>query len=269
MNLLADQLPPTIIKDELLEVQSLLNEVAKVLHFPLNNLVHTQIERAEPFVRATVVLATACKDDVADSAPSELLRSQRIYLASALEMLYIALNVHKSLLNFPVGDLSTNGVMVRTEKRPNAEQEVEHAELAQTDKLVMGSTILAGDYCFSRAAAMATKTGDPLIVDTFSGALKRVSEEHLRSIFDSSAFAPNEDETLLLAGIRTSSQLIQASEPAEATLTSLCRQLVQTLSSQDNNGDPLLNTLGTKPSMLSEIQIARWRELVQWLVIES
>ena len=44
------------------------------------------------------------------------------------------------------------------------------------DKSVMGSTILAGDYCFSHSAVLATGTESPQVVAIFAQALKTVSE---------------------------------------------------------------------------------------------
>lgn len=247
---------PQVIGDELQEVQNLLNEVAGALHFPLNSLVHAQIQSAQPYVRASVVLATACTNDV-----DEPLRSQRIHLAAALETLYVALNVHKSLLTSSVESLA----LAEKSTDGTTQQLGGDTEIAQTDKLVMGSTILAGDYCFSRSAAMATKTGDPVVVDIFSEALKRVSEDHLRSIFDESVFSPTEDETLLLAGVQTSAQLLQLPEAVNEALTVLCKQLTKTLNSEVGGRVELLDTLDTYSPLLSSLQTTRWREIIVWL----
>lgn len=256
MNLSTHRLPPQVIHDELQAVQALLVEVAEALHFPLNRLVDSQIQGAKPFVRAAVVLATACNND-----SDELLKTQRINLAAALEMLHVALNVHKSLLIPAESSVAQNGSVVRPASDPSNDS----AELEKMDKMVMGSTILAGDYCFSRSAAMATQTGDPLIVDIFSEALRRVSEEHLRSIFDESSFSHTEDETLLLAGIQTSAQLIGAPAAMADALTELCTQLLDILHADSRQSGPLLDSLDSHKSTLSETQLTRWREMVTWL----
>ena len=39
---------------------------------------------------------------------------------------------------------------------------------AAIDRSLLGSTVLAGDFCFSRAAGLAAKTGSPVIVDLFA-----------------------------------------------------------------------------------------------------
>ena len=83
-------------------------------------------------------------------------------------MLHIALNVHRLLVN-----------AARTEE---GSQKV--GAKAELDRAFIGSTILAGDYCFSRAAQMAAQTDHPRVVATFSLALQAVSEGLLREQFN-------------------------------------------------------------------------------------
>jgi geranylgeranyl pyrophosphate synthase len=69
------------------------------------------------------------------------------------------------------------------------------------DKSLMGSIILAGDFCFSRAADLAVRTENPGIVAVFSTALKRLSEDNLREIFDKNERDAYSDMELLASGI--------------------------------------------------------------------
>ncbi len=115
---------------ELDAVRDLLQQSSDTLGMPLAKLVQEQIERSAPAIRAGVVLAVAVDED-----ESEQLREQRINLAAALEILYVALNVHKLLLD-------------------------DH--FAAADKSLLGGTILAGDFCFSQAANLAIRTENPL-----------------------------------------------------------------------------------------------------------
>lgn len=252
MNLSSQGLSP-VLRAEVDEVYAALENVAETLSFPLNNLVRSEIGKADPCVRAGVVLA------VAYNFPEKpRLREQRIHLASALEMLHIALNVHKLLLpttatyNNPVGGLLTV-------------DEQEPSPIEQTDKAVMGSTILAGDFCFSRSAAMATKTGNPEVVNIFAEALKSVSEAHLRSIFDESVLSAEEDETLLLAGIEAASKLTNAPKQELSGHIEISTRLMNCLRLTVNQPGTLLDELETYSDQLTESQIARWREIIVWL----
>ncbi len=109
------------------------------------------------------------------------LRRQRIYLAAAMETLRLALGVHTQLL---------------LAESP-----------AAIDRSLLGSTVLAGDFCFSRAAGLAAKTGSPVIVDLFAGALQRVSEGSLRRLFRPSDPPYDADRDLCLSGIAAANEL--------------------------------------------------------------
>ena len=131
-------------------------------------------ELAENQVLAGVVLASAAP--VRDSAEDE---SRRVALAAALELLQIALNIHRLLL------------------RPE--------QTGSIDSFLLGGTILAGDYCFSRAAVLAAQTRHPQVVTVFAELLQQVSQANLRRVIaedgvgaDHTAF--DEREALLHSG---------------------------------------------------------------------
>lgn len=157
------------LETELTSVIAQLEDVAQQLDEPLNQLVLSQVRRAAPHRRAAVVLAFGIGDD-----DDVLHVSRRVALAAALEMLYIAQRVHQLLL-----DQDTESM----------------------DKSLMGSIILAGDFCFSRAADLAVRTENPGIVAVFSTALKRLSEDNLREIFDKNERDAYSDMELLASGI--------------------------------------------------------------------
>jgi geranylgeranyl pyrophosphate synthase len=210
---------------ELGTVQKLLQEISDSLGMPLSKLVEEQIEAAAPPIRAAVVLAIAVEEK-----ESERLRDQRIYLAAALEMLYVALNVHKLLLN---------------------------DRFASADKSLLGGTILAGDYCFSQSATLAVKTENPTVVDLFSQALKITSEGNLRHLFDddSPPFSDNlalcsagvEAGYALLGHVNTStdlltqiSMLVEQDAASATSLPSLSNQFSDELNSMQQNRLALL-----------------------------
>lgn len=154
---------------ELAAVEQKLAAALADLNPPFSRLVHRQLQHLHPLLRAGVVLATAAPapDDAAQAA-------RRIYLAAAVEMLYLALRIHTRLLNTPPG--------------------------SDPDRSLLGSTILAGDYCFSRAASLAVRTENAVVVDIFARALKRASEGHLRQQLEPDAVVFDENGELLVSG---------------------------------------------------------------------
>lgn len=209
------------------------------LYAPLAGLVRAQIRQAKPHLRAAVVLATAVKDE-----ESPQLKEKRIFLAAALEMLYIALNIHQVLYS-------------------------EAEEVEDTiDKSILGSTILAGDYCFSHAASLAVRTDSPEVVAIFSQTLQSISEDQLRTLFDAakgdgSAVTPKKQDfdasaELFRAGIRSANVLVPFSP---ATLAA-CEKAISVLIAQLLSRDTLFSA---HTSGLAEIQAQRWLNLVQWL----
>lgn len=162
--------------DELAAVEQDVLVALEDLHAPFIQLVQGQWQRSFPLVRAAFVLS-------AGTVPAESpdLATKRIYLAAAMETLRLALGVHTQLL---LGESPT-----------------------AIDRSLLGSTVLAGDFCFSRAAGLAARTGSPVIVDLFAGALQRVSEGSLRRLFRSSDPAYDVDRDLCLSGIAAANEL--------------------------------------------------------------
>jgi hypothetical protein len=135
-------------------VAALLSEVVAELPEGLEQFVRS--EMAEDRTLAAIVLASSAPQH--DSAEAV---SRRVALAAALELLQIALNIHRLLLA--------------------------PAQYDTIDRFLLGGTILAGDYCFSRAAVLAARTCHPQVVLVFAELLKEVSQANLRRVI-------NEDE---------------------------------------------------------------------------
>lgn len=208
---------------ELGEVLPRLQAALEDLYSPLGELARAHLRDIQPPVRAAVVLAAGLGEP-----DSERLREQRILLATALEMLAVALSVHKLLL-VAAADNSL-------------------------DKSLVGSTILTGDYCFSRAAVFAAATESPVVVDLFSRALKTVSEGHLRQLLNPDA--PPFDETVELtqAGVRAVAHL--AALPPQETARAL--ELARRAAAGLLQGAPELDAL--PPS-----RRVRWQAAADWL----
>lgn len=228
--------PPALTDfiEELKAVQVNLAQVFDTLYPPLLGLVRSQIQQAQPHLRAAIVLATAVAADPAGE--SAALRQKRIDLASALEMLYVALQVHELLLKSSAQDIHDT-----------------------IDKSVMGSTILAGDTCFSHAALLAARTDSPQVVAIFSQALQTISEKQLRNLFfqqdGKSSFDPSRE--LFEAGLQAASVLADLN----AGVMSQLEQMVDTIYAQ-----VLHNHLPSSDgaSTLDQVHWERWQALVAW-----
>lgn len=214
---------------ELAEVEQHLLDATAELFPPFRQMVATQLRSSYPLHRAGVVLAAGV------AAPDHTLaRSQRIYLASALEMLHLAIAVHIML-----ADTVANNPANRS---------------------LLGSTILAGDYCFSHSASLAVRTGNAAVVEIFSDALKRVSEGHLRHIFAPTTPDYNEDRELFVAGAHAAMELANTPERARHEITSLVALLAEPTSLPTTAADslPMLDDL------LDRHQLERWRAFLHW-----
>jgi octaprenyl-diphosphate synthase len=166
------------LQEELIEVRQQVDNAIDELFSPLGDLVRAQLQHSLSPQRIGIILkaATGARESV-------LLRKQRVLLAAALEMLCLALQIHKALFRDAT-----------TKERPSPENSW------------VGSIILAGDYCFSRAAILAASTDHPQVVETFAEALKLVSEGHLRHFFSMST-AYDENSELIQAGLTAARQL--------------------------------------------------------------
>ena len=229
------------LEEELNEVRNTLQSAVDALGSPLGDIVRAQAKRADPLVRAAVVLASA----VATPDDDEL-RRRRITLAAALEMLRIALNVHRLLVGAayqqPPGD------------RDDA-----------LDRSFVGSAILSGDYCFSRAAQFAAATDNPRVVESFAQTLQTVSEGQLRHQFEYSKENghPDYDETseLLRSGVLAAAALTAIAPAETAALVDLSQELARRLALHT----PGAFTEANLPASLSPARLARWQTLLRLL----
>lgn len=228
------------LEAELEEVRQQLYAAIDELYSPLHELVRSQIDRALPLVRAAIVLAAGVGNP--DTAS---LRNKRILLAAALEMLYVALQTHRLLLS----RTSQNGT---------------HGDDYSADKSWLGSVILAGDYCFSRAAILAARTDSPEVVKIFASALKAVSEDNLRHHFTHTAPSFDEDETLYVAGAKASAILAERTEEEILAVSTYSLEIAKHLSQKSI---PFKSDFGEGNFTLVPAQRARWQTLLRWLAV--
>lgn len=197
------------LQHELQAVQQELQQALTDLYAPLADLARNQLHRVQPLTRAALVLAVGIGDP--DHAT---LRQQRLSLATAQEMLFIALSIHKLLLT--------------TQPVQQDEQQ----------KTIMGGIILTGDYCFTRSAILAAQTDHVQVVELFSQALKSISEGLLRNFFANrtpvaqfpqtqAALHYDERTDLFLSGVQAAAILAALPEHATADLVKLAHELAQ------------------------------------------
>lgn len=239
MNMEPDAL--AALEAELQEVQKILTATADELGMPLGELVRAQVKVTAPPQRAALVLTVGDAPSDSDPNPHRDTRSRQIYLAAALEMLAIALHVHRLLVMATGLD-----------------------EGDDLDRSFIGSTILAGDYCFSRAADMAVQTENPRVVTLFAQALQTVSEGHLRALFAADETVFDENRALLQSGAEAAVELAGVSPevaPAyQATAFALADLMAQSGPSRSN----LAHLLSDVPTE----RHPRWQALAQWLMGE-
>lgn len=239
---------PTVIsalEDELSEVQQKLRAAVDALGSPLGDIVRSQARRSVPLTRAAVVVATAVT--AADDAGQ---RGRRITLAAALEMLHVALNVHRLLIAAPAP--------------PSGDDRDD-----LLNRSFVGSAILSGDYCFSRAAQFAAATDNPRVAALFAHALQVVSEGQLRRQFVRSApeSQVDYDETgeLLRSGVLAAAALVDAPAEEEHTLVRLSQELAKQLSTHQ----PFALAETGLLNELAPARATRWQALPRWLAAQA
>lgn len=220
------------LEAELLAVEQTLHEALADLFPPFSQMVMQELRRSHPLWRGALVLVagTPGRDE-------EARRRQRIDLAAALEMLHLAINVHMLL------------------------GETNRAE--HTHSSVLGSTILAGDYCFSRAAALAVRTGERAVVEIFSDVLKRISEGHLRRLLEGGDVPFDEDRELFIAGVEAATSLARSLPSVRILALRLAEALAahhapEQVTSFWNTAKQELHKL------LTPTQYARWEAFLEW-----
>lgn len=188
--------------EEVAEARQQLFAALTGLSSPLGELVRSQLEYSISDLRIALLLVAARRPDASGQA-----RQQRILLSSALEMLYLALSIHKLLLTY-----------------------VQNHDNPIPERAWTGSVILAGDYCFSRSAIMAAQTNLPRVVDIFAQALKTVNEELLRRLLPTAegirAEPFDEEAELISAGLHAATVIAELPEANAGATIALGQKLV-------------------------------------------
>jgi geranylgeranyl pyrophosphate synthase len=100
-------------------------------------------------------------------------QEKRVALASAIEMLHLAVSIHDFI---PRGEVA----------------------ITEQNRVLMGSAILIGDYCFGQASILAATTEKPEVVAAFADALAKLSERRVTTLIETPT-QPHADSAILYA----------------------------------------------------------------------
>jgi hypothetical protein len=217
---------------ELGQVEQEVRAALDDLRAPFSQLVQSQMRAGVPLLRSAFVLTAGV-----GTVESPLLVQQRLYLGAAIEVLRLALAVHTRLL--------------AAAEPP-----------ALIDRSLLGSTVLAGDFCFSRAAGLAAKTDSPAVVDIFAQALQRVSEGTLRGLFNTGDNQFDVERELCLSGVIAANELAGLAEAERQADRQLATLLL------DSRQAGTVAQLALPPALLNSLaapRAARWQALLDWL----
>lgn len=128
----------------------------------------------ETYPRAIIVLGT-CR---LGQTPVE----KRVALAAAIELLHLAATIHDGI---PRG----------------------HLQRDRDTRMMLGMSILIGDYCFSKASALAAETENPAVVASFANALAQLAERRVVTLEESPAM-PHMDQAILYAAAAEAGALL-------------------------------------------------------------
>lgn len=225
----------TGLQEEIGEVRQTLTGISETLHPLLSEFIRDEIEQRPRLPLAAVVLAAAYP--LQDSSEQ---RVRRVWLAAALELLTVALDIHKLLASARVGN-------------------------ADVDRKLAGGTVLAGDYCFSRAAMLAAQTDNPTVVAIFSTLLQDLSEGNLRQIFNVDDSEVNLLNLLYQSGARAGSALAGAEAEATQSVVALSEAAMHWQQRENGHAGNSSLRQDVADAALSSTQQARWIELLHEL----
>lgn len=188
------------VQEELALVEARLRAVAASAYAPLAAALQSLLDSGGKRLRPALAILAA-----RFYPPANL--EAVIAAAAALEMLHTATLVHDDLID---GALLRRG----------------HATLnASWDQ---GSTVLAGDYIFARAAAFAAETENPRVISLFAQTLMTICDGELRQIFGHLDWEQPQEEYYRRIFSKTAS-LFAASTESGAVLSGAPEMAVQSL----------------------------------------
>jgi len=170
--------------DDLVQVRTRLQSCIQSGYPLVDDLLSERIHSHYP--RAIIVLGT--------SRLGSSDQRSRVALAAAIEMLHLAVNVH---------DAIPRGAVVIDEQM----------------RVLLGASILVGDYCFSQASMLAAETENPAVVSAFSNALSRVSEQRVITLLERPRQPHTDDAILYTSAAEAAARLVGLPRPIRYALS--------------------------------------------------
>lgn len=162
-------------------------------------------------------------------------RRKRIALAAAIEMLHLATNVHDSI---------PRGLV----------------EASDRNRLLLGSAILVGDYCFSQASILAAETENPAVVSAFANALAHLSERRVATLQERPDLPHTDNAILYIAAAEAAALLVGLPRPIRYALREAAAAFGEVLTDSET---ALIEALARLDVLVPDRPITK--PLVSWL----
>jgi len=160
---------------------------------------------------------------------------KRVALAAAIEMLHLAITIHDAMPRHAV-------------------------EMTEHHRMLLGSSILIGDYVFSQASRLAAETDHPGVVATFAQALAQVAERRVIQLLEHPELQPRDDPILFIAAAEAAALLVGLPRPIRYALREAAASFGEVLTDSEAT---LREALTRLDALLADRPLAK--PLVNWL----
>lgn len=214
-----------ILGDDLEWVRQRIQQACRSDYPLLDELIAAHLHSHYP--RAIIVLGT--------SRLGHAPQRKRVALAAAIELLHLAMQVHDAI---PRGEV----------------------ERSERNRLLLGSAILVGDYCFSQASRLAAETENPAVVAAFAEALAQLSEQRVAQLLEAPHEAHRDEAVLYCAAAEAAALLVGLPRPIRYALREAAAAFGEVLTDSET---ALVEAIARLDALLSDRPVAR--PLMNWL----
>ena len=214
-----------VLGAELEQVRRRMHEAVQSEYPFLNELLAEHVHQHYP--RAIIVLGVSLLGHVH--------AEKRVALATAIEMLHLAVNVHGAIPR----DL---------------------VEVTATHRMMLGSSILVGDYCFSQASILAAETGNPAVAAAFANALAQLAERRVITLREHPDQPHTDDAILYAAAAEAGALLAGLPRPIRYALREAAAAFGEVLTDSET---ALIEALAQLDALIQDRPFAK--PLVNWL----
>ena len=128
------------------------------------------------------------------------------------------------------------------------------------NRLLVGASILVGDYCFSRASVLAAETGNPAVVAAFARALAQISERRVITLLETPDQPHTDDAILFAAAAEASALLVGLPRPLRYALREAAAAFGEVLTDSET---ALIEAIARLDALLHDRPVAK--PFVNWL----